>query len=321
MKTPGTPHIDLERIRSAHQQIDPIFLNSPVASHHGLDRVVGCSVLAKVETLNPIRSFKGRGTELFAARELAAEEGVVCASAGNFGQGMARAAVRRGHACVVFAATNANPLKIEAMRSLGAEVVLSGDDFDSAKLAARRHAEQVKARFVEDGAEPAIAEGAATLALELVDAIPDLETMLVPLGNGALLAGVGAWFRYAAPRTRIVGVVAEQAPSMKLSLEQNRVVETQRADTIADGVAVRVPVPAALAMLDRRWDAVVSVTEEEILQAMRLILVHLGLLVEPAGALGIAALLADPDRCRGQKVGTVLCGANLPAGMLERLLL
>jgi threonine dehydratase len=107
---------------------------------------------------------------------------------------------------------------------------------------------------------------------------------------------------------------------MKLSLEQKRVVETQRADTIADGVAVRVPVPSALAMLSGRFDAVVSVTEGEILQAMRLILQYLGLVIEPAGALGIAAILADQERFQGQKVGTVLCGANVAEGMLKRLI-
>jgi threonine dehydratase len=109
----------MERILSAHKEIDPIFLNTPVATHHALDQALGCSLFAKVETVNPIRCFKGRGTELFAARELAPQEVVVCASAGNFGQGMARAAARRGHRCVVFAATNANPVKIEAMRCLG----------------------------------------------------------------------------------------------------------------------------------------------------------------------------------------------------------
>jgi len=313
------PDIDIARIRSAHEEIDPIFLNTPVAAHDALNQALGCSLLAKVETLNPIRCFKGRGTELFAARDLAPQEVVVCASAGNFGQGMARAAARRGHRCVVFAATNANQVKVEAMRSLGAEVRLTGHDFDSAKLAGRQYAEQLNVRFVEDGAEPAIAEGAGSLGLELAQAVPDLATMLVPLGNGALLAGVGASFRYQSPQTQIIAVVAEQAPSMKLSLEQKRVVETQRADTIADGVAVRVPVPSALAMLSGRFDAVVSVTEGEILQAMRLILQYLGLVIEPAGALGIAAILADQERFQGRKVGTVLCGANVAEGMLKRL--
>jgi threonine dehydratase len=313
------PDIHIERILSAHKEIDPIFLNTPVATHHAFDQALGCSLFAKIETVNPIRCFKGRGTELFAARELAPQEVVVCASAGNFGQGMARAAARRGHRCVVFASTNANPVKIEAMRCLGAEVILAGDDFDNAKLAARRYTEQVGARFVEDGAEPAIAEGAGTLGLELTQAVSDLATMLVPLGNGALLAGVGASFRHQSPRTQIIAVVAEQAPAMKLSLEQGRVVETERADTIADGVAVRIPVPEAVSMLSGRFDSVMSVTEEDILQAMRLVLQNLGIVVEPAGALGIAALLANKDRFLGQKVGTVLCGANVAEGMLKRL--
>lgn len=287
--------------------------------HPALDRAVGCELSAKVETLNPIRSFKGRGTELFAATELEPGDALVCASAGNFGQGLARAAVTRGHTCIVFAAENANPLKVEAMRRLGAEVRLVGADFDEAKDAARAHARDNGLRFVEDGAEPAIAEGAGTIGLEIAAAAPAVETLLVPLGNGALLAGVGAAMRHMAPQVEIIGVVAANSPSMKRSLDEGRPVETATAHTIADGIEVRVPVPAALTMLQGHYDSIVEVTEEMIFRAMQLAHEHLGLVVEAAGAAGLAAVIADPSRFRGRQIATILCGSNVSIEMRARL--
>lgn len=306
-----TRSIEIDRIEAAAAAIDPVFLDTPLVGHPALDAALGCTVLAKVETLNPIRSFKGRGTELFAATELRPGDSLVCASAGNFGQGLARAAVRRGAECVVFAACSANPLKVEAMRRLGATVRLEGRDFDAAKAAARIFAADAGARFVEDGREPAIAEGAGTIGLEIAARAPDLDAVLVPLGNGALLAGVAAALRHAAAGTEILGVVAERAPSMKLSLDQGRVVETADAPTIADGIAVRIPVPEALEMLRDCQDGVLAVGEEDILRAMRLVHGMLGLVVEPSGAVGIAAMLADPERFKGRRVATILCGGNL----------
>lgn len=308
-----TRMLDVTRILSAAEHIDPIFIHTPLMSHPGLDAELGCSVFVKVETVNPIRSFKGRGTELFVATELRPGDALVCASAGNFGQGLARAAVRRGHACTVFAAETATPLKVEAMRRLGADVHLFGADFDAAKDAARLHARETGKRFVEDGAEPAIAEGAGTIGLEIAAQASHLDTLVVPLGNGALLAGVGAAMRHVAPGVEVVAVVAEGAPAMKLSLEAGQAIETPRAVTIADGIAVRVPVPEALTMLDDRYDAVVAVSETDIIRAMRIIHERLGVVAEPSGAVGVAAILRDPDRFRGRQVATILCGSNIPS--------
>jgi threonine dehydratase len=311
--------INVASILGARQHIDPIFLDTPVVSHVALDDDLGCSLVAKVETLNPIRSFKGRGTELFVATEIRPGDSLVCASAGNFGQGLARAAARRGHACVVFAAEHANPVKVEAMKRFGADVRLVGFDFDAAKSAARAYAREVGGRFVEDGAEPAIAAGAGTIGLELAAQASGIETLIVPLGNGALLAGVGAAFRHAAPQVEIVAVVADQAPAMQRSLLERRVVETPRADTIADGIAVRVPVPEALEMLDGCYDAVISVSDSHILQAMQTAHEYLGLVVEPAGVAGLAAIVAARDRYRGRAVGTIFCGGNIAPDLRDRL--
>ena len=305
-----TTALDLDGVRAAPPQIDPVFLHTPLRADPTLDAVLGCRLFAKDETDNPIGSFKGRGTELFVATELRPGEAIVSASAGNFGQGLARAATRRGHVCTVFAAETANPAKLDAMRAFGADVRLAGADFDAAKAAARHYAEDHRLRFVEDGAEPAIAQGAGTIALELLAEVAP-EVVLVPLGNGALLEGIGSVLRAKLPSAEIVAVVAAGAPSMKLSLEAERAIETERADTIADGIAVRVPIASRLPQLRRSCDRIVAVDEAQLLQAMRLLRRHLGLVVEPAGAAGVAGILAEPERYAGRLVATVLCGRNI----------
>jgi threonine dehydratase len=313
-----TLSLDLDGVLAASPQIDPVFLHTPLRRAAALDDALGCRLLGKDETDNPIGSFKGRGTEWFVATALNSGEAIVSASAGNFGQGLARAATRRGHACTVFAAQTANPAKLEAMRALGAEVRLAGMDFDAAKSAARQYAEEHRLRFVEDGAEPAIAQGAATIALELLaEAAP--EVVLVPLGNGALLEGIGSVLRARAPSVEIVAVVAAGAPSMKLSLEAGRAIETAHADTIADGIAVRVPIASRLPQLRRCCDRIVAVSEAQLLDAMRLIQRHLGMVVEPAGAAGVAGILAEPARHAGRLVATVLCGKNIHPSLRDRL--
>lgn len=275
--------LDLASIHAASRHIDPTFPDSPIDTDSRLDRLLGCHVLAKVELDNPVDSFKGRGTEWFCATSLREAEHLACASAGNFGQGLARAAARRGHPCAVLAAGNANRVKVDAMRGFGADVHLAGVDFDAAKAAARRYAEAHELRFVEDGLELALAEGPGTIALELLrDA--SFDTIVLPLGNGALLAGIGTVLRELAPLTEIIAVVANNAPAMKLSLDAGRVVETGRAETIADGIAARVPIASTLAYLRACRDDIVAVSEQDIFDAMLLVHRYLGRVTEPAGA-------------------------------------
>jgi threonine dehydratase len=304
----------VERIEEAGGLIDPVFLHTPVSRSEALDRELGREIVLKVETLTPIRSFKGRGASYLLHRlGRAAQAGLVCASAGNFGQGLAHAARRHGVAATVFAATNANPLKVAAMRGFGAAVRLEGADFDAAKVAARAFAAASGRLFVEDGAHPAVAEGAGTIARELdgADALGD--AVLVPLGNGSLVNGVGAWIKARRPGTRVIAVAAAGAPAMAISWREGRTVETPSVATIADGVAVRTPVPEALEGMRSAVDEVVEVDDANILRAMRLAFATLGLVVEPAGAVGLAALLADPTLHRGQRVSTILCGSNVTA--------
>ncbi len=180
-----------EYIEDAVKRIDRAYLDTPQLCNTSLDVVFSTELVLKVESLNPIRSFKGRGTDLFVAG-LAGAPRLVCASAGNFGQGLARAGIKRGCPVTVFAAEGASPLKIEAMRRFGAEVRLAGQDFDAAKAAGRAFAADTGSLFVEDGADPAIAEGAGTIALEMTRSGVEVDAVLIPLGNGALATGMGA---------------------------------------------------------------------------------------------------------------------------------
>ncbi len=300
--------------------IDPVFLHSPLLRDTSANRVVDAELCFKVETLNPIRSFKGRGAEYFVAG-LHDRRPLVCASAGNFGQGLARAAERRGIRVTIFAAERANPLKVAAMRALGADVRLAGADFDAAKRLARDFSVHSGAFYVEDGAIPEIAEGAGTIALELMEADVTPDVMLVPLGNGALATGIGAWMRHAAPLTRMVAVVAAAAPAMRLSFDAGRAISTSAAETIADGIAVREPVPYAVACMRGAIDEVIAVQDGAIVRAMRFAHEHLGLIVEPAGAAGLAALLDDSARWRGATIGIPLCGGNVTTEDAQRWLL
>jgi threonine dehydratase len=316
---PVVRSISADRIAAAPSRIDPIFLATPLLRGTSLDQVLACELALKVETLNPIRSFKGRGTELFVAG-LTEVRPLVCASAGNFGQGLARAGARRGIPVTVFAAKNANPLKIAAMRTLGADVRLAGADFDAAKGAARAHADACGALYVEDGAWPEIAEGAGTIALELTAAGVAPDVVLVPLGNGALVTGMGAWLKHETPDTRVVAVVAAGAPAMQHSFEARGPVPAMSARTIADGIAVRDPVPYAVEQMAWTVDEVVAVDDATLVGAMRLVHEHTGLVVEPAGVAGLAALVAFSDRWRGARVATPLCGGNVtPEQMREWL--
>jgi threonine dehydratase len=298
------------RIAEAYRVIDPVFRDSPQLEFPALSARLGASTLLKVETLNPIRSFKGRGCS-YLVHGMRGATPLVCASAGNFGQGLAFAARSRGIGLTVFAAEGANPLKVERMRGFGATVVLSGKDFDAAKAAARAHAAERGWAFVEDGHEPAIAEGAGTIALELLRAPGRLDAVVVPLGNGSLLNGVGTWIRAHAPETRVVGVVARGAPAMERSWRSGTVVTTPTVETIADGIAVRVPVPRALADMRGVVDDVLEVSDPAMLGAMRLLLMEAGLLTEPAGAAGLAAVLEHAPLFAGRRIATILCGSNV----------
>lgn len=297
-------------ISAARTRIDPVFLDTPLRRAAALDARFGAELLFKDETANPIRSFKGRGA-CNLVQQLSDGQGLVCASAGNFGQGLAWAARLSGQRLTVFASHHAVASKIEAMLQLGAVVLRKGEDFDAAKQAAMAYAAAKSLLYIEDGAVAAIAEGAGTLALEALDELGPLDAFVCPLGNGALAAGTGSWVKHQAPQTEMIAVAVTGAPAMARSVKEGTIVTTEKADTIADGIAVRIPIPSAVKAVREVVDDVLLVDDDHIRTAMRLLKNELGLVVEPAGAAGLAAIIASPERWRGKRVAVPLGGGNV----------
>jgi threonine dehydratase len=302
----------LDPIRAAVGEIDPVFLDTPALPCPPLSDALGCSVTLKVETLNPVRSFKGRGTEtVAAAAQKRRASRMVCASAGNLGQALAYSGRRRGLEVTVVAARTANPLKLRQIAAFGADVRLDGEDIEDARGLAREIAETDGAYLLEDSLDLATCEGAATIGLELVRDDPQLDIVLVSVGGGAMASGVGYVMRTLAEHVDVIGIQPAGAPAMALSWRQGTVVETDRIETIADGVAGRFPIPEVLDDLLVVLDDVVLVGEDSIKAGMRMLYEHAGLVVEPSAALGVAAVLEEPERFAGRRVTTILCGSNV----------
>jgi threonine dehydratase len=334
-----TLSLNLANIEKAGRLIDPVFLHSPQYEDDTLNAALGRRTLVKVETANPIRSFKGRGADFF-ARSLDTKQKIVCASAGNFGQAMAYVGRKRAIPVQVFVAHDVNPAKAERMRSLGAEVTLCDGDFDVAKETARQQAaHHPKCIFVEDGAEDAITEGAGSIGVELL-AAGTIDTVVVPLGDGALINGIAAWIKARSPGTQIIGVCPEATPAMLHAWREVRGMlkiptipllpdsargRTSRTErnlnqptyTIADGIEVRVPVRKSVETMKDLVDDIVLVDDDELIEAMRLSVSSLGLVLEPSGAAGLAAIRRH--KLPGERLATILTGSNIHPQMLSRL--
>jgi len=314
---PLPPDVSLSHIEQAYAIIDPVFRDSPQFEAESLSRQFGCSLFVKVETANPIRSFKARGAQFFVS-QLRERVSLTCASAGNFGQGMAWAARQRGFPITVFTPVDASPMKIERMRALGAEVRTVGADADDAIAAANRFAEDTGALVVKDGREAAIAEGAGTIGLELLR-VPAFDAVVLPLGDGGLISGVGTWIKAHRPETRVIGVSPSGSPAMQRSLQQRKVVSAPCA-TIADALAIKTPFAEALSRLQRVMDDLVTVEDEALIETMRLAHRELGIVLEPGGAAGLAAVSAHQRLFADQRVAVLLTGGNLSESQMRQWL-
>ena len=292
--------LDPDRIARAAQEIDPVFLHTPQYVDDQLSARLGRRVLTKVETLNPLRSFKGRGAD-FAIAALPAGSTVVCSSTGgNFGQAVGYAARRHGLRAEVFVPAGTSPVKLARMTATGAVVHRVDGDAKEAAVAAAGPGRV----YLCDGLHPAIAEGAGSIGVEL--AAEPFDTVVVPVGDGALISGIACWLREKRPEVRIVGVAAKAAPALVESWRQGTVVAVPQENAFAAGITISRPEPVAVARLRELVDDMVLVTDDELRSAMRLAAETLGLLLEPAGAAGLAAIPALGT----ESVATVLTGAN-----------
>lgn len=287
-----------------------------------LDQRSGCEVWVKHENHLPTGAFKVRGG-LWLMHQMAAQSvnarGVIAATRGNHGQSIAWAARRAGRTAVIVVPHGNNPDKNRAMRAFGAELIEAGEDFDAA-LAVATATAATRELLPIPSFHPWLVQGVATYALELLRAVADLAVVYVPVGLGSGLCGMLAARDALGLETEIVGVVAATADAYAQSFERGEVVSTRSADTIADGLAVRVPDPSALALMRAGAARIVRVSEQQILSAIRTYYLDTHNLAEGAGAAPLAALLAERERYSRQRVGVVLSGANLDAGVLERAL-
>ncbi|WP_134006420.1 threonine/serine dehydratase [Kribbella sp. VKM Ac-2566] len=313
--------LDMDRIRAAHEVIDPVFLDSPLYRCEALEPLLGCAINIKLETANPVRSFKGRGTEVVAS-QLAhgGSRAVVCASAGNLGQALAWSSRDRDLDVTVVASQFATTTKLDRIRALGAKLELVDGDHELARERAAAIAQYDGIRLLEDSLDLETCEGAATIGLELAPRIEpgDRPAVLIALGGGALATGVGYVLKTLAPAAEVICVQPLGAPALTHSWHQRRVVTTDATKTIADGVAGRIPIPEVLDDLLVVADDAVLVQESSIVIGLRMLLDHAGLVVEPSAALGIAAILEDRDRFAGRQVFTIVCGSNVDLDKYRR---
>jgi threonine dehydratase len=294
--------LDLNRIEEAARVVGPVFRDSPQFVSERLCAELGRNVLVKIETANPLGSFKGRGAS-FLVRSLPPGSSVVCASSGNFGVALAYAGRTRGMGVHVYVSSGINPTKLARMQSLGAEVIV--DDRDPAQ-AARAYAAAHPGCALANN-HSAVAEGAGTIGVELLRA-GRLDAVVLPVSDGTLITGAGRWIKAHSPDTQIVGVCPAAAPAVAHSWRAGRVVRVEPAATIADSLAMREPAPEAVHRMREVVDDMILVTDSALLDAMRLADRALGVLVEPSAVAGLAAIACGD--IPGSALATVLTGTD-----------
>ena len=286
----------------------------------GLGGETGARVFLKLESENPTGSFKVRGalTALDRQAKRGPLAGVVTSSTGNHGAAVAYAARRMGIPATVFLPERPNPVKRELIARQGADVVEAGRDYDAARAHAAEFARQRGWYFMEDGRDPNITPGPATISCEILEECKDADVIYVPVGDTTLIRGVAFAAKYVKPSVRIVGVAAERAPAYYHSWQQGGAVSTDSCETIADGLAVRTASEENVAEIRRLVDEMTLVSEEEMLGAIRRLLFGEHIVAEPAGAASTAAFLKGGRALAGKTVVLLVTGANITSDVLRR---
>jgi threonine dehydratase len=294
---------------------------TPLYNYPALDPVVGAQLYIKHENYHPIGAFKVRGGVNFMANldDDTRRRGVVSASTGNHGQSIAYAAQLFGVRAVIVVPEGANPVKVNAMRSYGAEVVFHGANFEESKRHCRTLEQEEGLRFVSSGDEPLLIAGVATHTLEVLEERPDIETIIVPIGGGSGVAGACLVAKAVNPAIRVIAVQAAGAPAAFLAW-QARAWRTAQINTFAGGLATGEPYMMPQHILWEHLDDFVLVEDDELRVGMRLLLERAKTLTEPAGAASLAAAIKLRDQLRGQKVALILSGGNISPDELRQCL-
>jgi len=313
----------LEDIQAARAVIRGVIAPTPTLPDPLTSEELGARVFVKAECLQKSGSFKVRGAynKIAALTPEEKARGVIAPSAGNHAQGVALAAALQGIRAVIVMPQHAPLTKVVATRRLGAEVVLYGASFDDAEAQARELQQQHGYTYVHAFNDEKIIAGQGTIGLELLEDLPDLDVMVVPIGGGGLIGGIAVAVKALRPQAHIVGVQAAGCAPVNLSLQAGRPISVPVAQTIADGIAVKRPGELTLPLIQRYVDQVLEVTDDEIARGIAHCAQNLKLVVEGAGAAGIGAILAGKVSVQpGQTVATVLCGGNIDGNLLSRVI-
>lgn len=308
-------------VLAARRVISRYLPRTPLWSYGALSAMLGCDAAVKHENHQPVGAFKIRGGINLVSR-LSDDErraGVISASTGNHGQSIAYAARLFGVRAIIVAPEGANPGKVEAMRSLGAEVRFYGRLFDESRVHCEELARQEGYRYIHSGDEPRLIAGVGTITLEILEDRPDTEVIIVPVGGGSGAAGACTVAKAVNPAIQVIGVQSERSPSAYLSWKSRSLVNAPN-ETIAEGLSTGTPFALPQAILQNHLDDFVLVSDGEIMQAIRHYLVTTHNLAEGAGAAPLAAALKLRDRLAGKRVALVLSGGNLSVEQLRRAL-
>lgn len=314
--------LSTDAFREAHEHVKVHAHHTPVVGSRALSELTGADVWLKAESFQRTGSYKIRGplNKLALLDESAKQAGVICSSAGNHAQGVALAAAIHGVRAVVVMAENATPSKVEATRGYGAEVVLHGTIWDEANEKALELVDEQGLTYIHPFDDLDLIAGQGTVGLEIYDDLPSVETVVVPIGGGGLISGVSMALKSTDPRIRVIGVESSGAPAMKLSLEAGERVQLDEVDCVIDGLTVKRVGELTLDIVRRHVDAIVTLPDEQIFEALLWTMARTKIVVEGAAAASVAALLnglveAEP----GETVVCVLSGGNLKLDQLNGL--
>jgi threonine dehydratase len=307
-------------VLAARQRIAPYLQPTALYRYPALDAVAGTRVWVKHENHQPVGAFKVRGGVNLISQLSEAERsrGVIAASTGNHGQSVAYAANLFGVRAVICMPEQANPVKVESMQALGADVLFSGRDFDQARAHAEQQAAEHGYRYIHSGDEPLLITGVATYVLEILEAQPDLDVIVVPVGGGSGAAGACLAAKAIRPSIEVIAVQSDAAPAAYRSWRQRALVSAQNT-TFAEGLATGSAFELPQQILRDQLDDFVLVSDDALRSATRLMISKTRNLVEPAGAAALAAVLADPGRFAGRDVAVVCSGGNLSPAQLAAL--
>jgi len=311
-----------QKIKDAYPIVRQVAHHTPLDRSNTFSRMTEGEVFLKLECLQRTGSFKIRGATYAISQFKSSEkeQGCVAASAGNHAQGVAYAAATAGIKSIIVMPELAPASKIIATQGYGAEVILHGMNYDDAVIKAEQISVETGAVFLHSFDNINVIAGQGTIGLELIEDLPSLDVVLVPVGGGGLISGISIAFKKIRPDTKIIGVQASGCPSMVESIRDRRITEITKSDTIADGIAVRKPSETTLKIVNELVDDVITVTDDEISHSIFMLLERSKLVIEPAGAVGLAALLNNKINVEGKKIGVVLSGGNIDMSLLERII-